>query len=228
MTKGNNHRRQNNNKNHSDEATEESKETKKQETSDKKSSKDKRRTEGVSLLRYDRYSATSFVNFETDLRLVAGVEFGDLFGYVVEGKHPPEELPEPRSLEDDLETARKEIQDAILILQTLPTPHSQEIVDKIVELDMKETNLVDTYDSMTTAKKTLLNLKLAEDYKAELKEAASKKSKYRADKPKLYWLIRRNMSEESVDKIKEHMGDLWEQSERDQDPVALWKSITFL
>ena len=33
------------------------------------------------------------------------------------------------------------------------------------------------------------------------------------------------MSEESVEKIKEQLGDLWEQSERDQDPVALWKTI---
>jgi len=75
-----NNRQQRNNNTNSDEASKDSKESKKQETSEKKSSKDKLRTEGVSLLRYDRYSATSFVNFETDLRLVAGVEFGDLFG----------------------------------------------------------------------------------------------------------------------------------------------------
>jgi len=26
------------------------------------------------------------------------VEFGDLFGYVVEGKYPSEELPDPKSI----------------------------------------------------------------------------------------------------------------------------------
>jgi len=45
----------------------------------KQTSKDKLITDGVSLLKYHRYSATSFVNFETDLRLVAGVEFGISF-----------------------------------------------------------------------------------------------------------------------------------------------------
>ena len=85
--------------------------------------------------------------------------------------------------------------------------------------------LNDTYSSMSNAKKTLLNLKLSEDYKADLKEAVAKKSKYRVDAPKLYWLIRRNMSEESNDKIKVHMGAAWEQSERNQDPVQWWSAI---
>jgi len=219
------YRQQQNNNTKPEESSKESKDSKKQETSVNKSSKDRLRTEGVSQLKYDRYSATSFVNFETDLRLVAGVEFGDLFGYVVEGKYPPEELPNPRSLEDDLETACKEIEDSILILQALPTPHSQDILEKIAELQIKENMLNDTYNSMSAAKKTLLNLMLVEDYKADLKEAASKKSKYRADTPKLYWLIRRDMSEESTDKIKEHMGATWEQSERNQDPVQLWSAI---
>ena len=33
------------------------------------------------------------------------------------------------------------------------------------------------------------------------------------------------MSEESTDKIKEHMGATWEQSERNQDPVQLWSAF---
>ena len=48
---------------------------------------------------------------------MAGVEYGDLFGYVVGGKYPPEELPNPRSWEDDFEIACKEIEDSVLILQ---------------------------------------------------------------------------------------------------------------
>jgi len=227
MTKNrNNNRKQQSNNPKAEESSKDSKKADtKTETSVKKSSKDRLRTEGVTQLKYDRYSATSFVNFETDLRLVAGVEYGDLFGFVVEGKYPPEQLPNPRSLEADLETAVKEIEDSVLVLQTLPTPHSQEIIDKIAELQNEETMLQNTYNSMSAAMKTLLNLKLAEDYKVDLKEAASKKSKYRADTPKLYWLIRRNMSEESTDKIKEHMGATWEQSERNQDPVQLWSAI---
>jgi len=77
------------------------------------------------------------------------------------------------------------IEDSILILQSLSTPHLQDVLDKITELQLKETTLYDTYNAMSTAKKTLLNLKLAEDCKAKQKEAASKKSKYKADKPKL-------------------------------------------
>jgi hypothetical protein len=33
------------------------------------------------------------------------------------------------------------------------------------------------------------------------------------------------MSEESTDKVKEHLGVHWESCERDQDPVELWKAI---
>jgi len=99
MTKNrNNNRKQQSNNPKAEESSKDSKKTEtKTETSVKKSSKDKLRTEGVSQLKYDRYSATSFVNFETDLRLMAGVEYGDLFGFVVDGKYPPEQLPNLRS-----------------------------------------------------------------------------------------------------------------------------------
>ena len=48
--------------------------------------KSKLSTEGVSQLRYDRFSATSFSNFERDLEIVAGKEFKDLFSLVLQGK----------------------------------------------------------------------------------------------------------------------------------------------
>jgi len=80
---------------------------------------------------------------------VAGVEIGDFFGYVVEGKHPPEEMPYPRSLEDDLEKQCNDIKDQILILQALPTPHEQDVLEKIEELELEEKILTNSYNSLS-------------------------------------------------------------------------------
>ncbi len=63
----------------------------------------KLRTEGVTELVYDRYSATSFTNFERDLKMVAGQEYGELFGYVLQGMRPPENEPIPTSVELQME-----------------------------------------------------------------------------------------------------------------------------
>ena len=83
----------------------------------------------------------------------------------------------------------------------------------------------DEYLNLSLAKKKLRNLYLEESYKALIKEAANKKAKFKTDSPKLYWIIRKHMSEESTDKIREHLGSNWDESERDQDPVQLWKAI---
>lgn len=45
------------------------------------------------------------------------------------------------------------------------------------------------------------------------------------DRPKLYWLLRSKLSIESMQKIKEHFGDQWVQSEMRHDPLELWRAI---
>ena len=41
--------------------------------------------------------------------MVAGLEFGELFGFVVEGKKPPDEIPTPTSVESKFEDSMQEI-----------------------------------------------------------------------------------------------------------------------
>ena len=187
--------------------------------------KNKLRTEGVRELKYDRYSATSFANFEKDLRLVAGQEFGDLFGYVIEGTMPPENLPEPTSVEsihedelDTINTVIKSYED----MGTNTTERDQRSLERSRE---RKERMIQEFGSISDAKRQLMNIALQEKYKAEVKEVISKKKKHETDSPKLYWLIRRNMSEESTDKVKEHLAEEWDESEKLQDPVELWKAI---
>jgi len=188
--------------------------------------RNKLRTEGVTELKYDRFSATSFANFEKDLRLVAGQEFGDLFGYVIEGVMPPEELPEPTSVESNYEDELHVVYEIIKSYEDMDpdslTEREQRAKERAVE---RKEWMIQEYTNMSAAKKTLKNIALQEKYKAEVKEAISRQKKFQNDAPKLYWLIRRNMSEESTNKIREHLKEEWEESERQQDPVSLWRAI---
>jgi len=187
--------------------------------------KNKLRTEGVSELKYDRYSATSFSNFERDMRLAAGQEFGDLFGQVVQGAYTPDNSPEPTTVELKHEEAVWDIESQIQTLNAIPAPRTQEQDLEHATLVANKQTLQDSWLMVSIAKKKVLNLKLEEDYKTKMKVISNLSTQYSKDKPKLYWKIRCNMSEESTDKVKEHLGVHWESCERDQDPVELWKAI---
>ena len=82
-----------------------------------------------------------------------------------------------------------------------------------------------TFSDLSQARIKLMDLELVETYKIQVKEAATEKKRHQDNAPKLYWLIRRNMSEESTNKIRLHLKDSLERSERIQDPVALWQAI---
>jgi len=76
-------------------------------------------TEGVTELKYDKYSAQSFVNFERDLRMVAGTEYGMLFGLIVDDIKPPDDAPVVASVEfmfeDELATIDQDIKWRVMI-----------------------------------------------------------------------------------------------------------------
>ena len=201
---------------------------KKQASSHPIAPKNKLRTEGVHELKYDRYSATSFANFERDLRLVAGQEFGDLFGYVLEGRMPPDNIPIPFSLEVEHEDKIATLKATIDRIQDIP-PDLQTIRqrDELEDAEVTRAELIQEWNDMSEAKKQLMNLQLQEAFKAQMIDAVSNKNKHKENAPKLYWMIRRNMSEESTDKIKEYLAGEWEESEKTQDPVALWQAIKF-
>ena len=138
--------------------------------------KNKLRTEGVTELKYDRYSVTSFANFEKDLRLVAGQEFSDLFGYVIEGSMPPEDLPKPTSVEsiheDELESINRAIKSYEDIEEDMMTDRDKRALERSRERNEK---MISEYAAITPAKKSLMNISLQEKYKAEIKEAVSRK-----------------------------------------------------
>ena len=184
----------------------------------------KLRTEGVTELRYDRFSATSFANFERDLRLVAGTEYGDLFGCVVKGQLPPDNLPLPKSVDSMHDELVVPLKEKISVLQLIDErTDEQEIELQVLQYRLNKAE--DEHAKLTQATKEMMNLSLQEAYKAEVKDIIATKKKRVHDSPKLYWLIRRNLSEESLDKLKEHLGARWEFSEEEQDPVALWKAL---
>jgi len=71
-----------------------------------------------------------------------------------------------------------------------------------------------------------INAILKEKFRAEITIISSQQHQWKADAPKLYWMTRSNMSKESTDKIRQHMGLTdFEKSERMQDPVSLWTAM---
>ena len=188
--------------------------------------KNKLKTEGVTELEYNRYSATSFCNFERDLKMVAGKEYGELFGYVLRGMYPPETNPKPKSVDGERERAYYDYEERIEPIELIPEPNrTQEQKDELQRLKTQQTASELYYASIRPAAKALMDLEYKETYAAERKEATAKREKLIKDKPCLYWLIRSNISETSLTKIKELAGASWEDKERAQDPVELWASL---
>jgi len=69
-----------------------------------------------------------------------------------------------------------------------------------------------------------MNEALKEQWKCELKALADKKSKIMENKSKLYWLIRGNMSAESVDRVKVYLGVKFDDLEESRDTHTAYYS----
>ena len=63
------------------------------------------------------------------------------------------------------------------------------------------------------------------EWENEIKAASTEKVKRKQDKIKLFWLIKSQLSSESLDVIKQHMLGEYAKLELSQDPLTLWNAI---
>ena len=161
--------------------------------------KSKLRTDGVTELLYDRFSATSFTNFERDLKMVAGQEYGELFGYVIQGEYPPDKDPQMTSFKSVKKKKMAELKEPLDHLLTINvSARSTEEDEEIEELETKLEALEKFYQTYDQDDINLVNRSLEKKYDQELKEVSEKRRKMKENSPKLYWLIRKNLSDLSL------------------------------
>ena len=90
----------------------------------------------------------------------------------------------------------------------------------------KEFNEIDQrYEDMSNEELLALETALKIEWENEIKAAASEKVKRKQDKVKLLWLIKSQLSTESLDVIKQHMLEEYSKLELSQDPLTLWNAI---
>ena len=163
----------------------------------------------ISILKYDRFAYSNFYKFERELEEVAGYEFGDLFSFCKTGKYPSVELPSLKSVSD---LKQEEIN---RIDSRLSEP----------ERTAAEVEIEEKYTNMGTLQTNALKKALEAKWLNEIKIQGSEEAKRKQDKIKLYWLIRGQMSVESIDKVKEHLMERWAILEAKQDPLELWEAL---
>ena len=145
---------------------------------------------------------------------------------MIEGSLPPNNLPIPKSVDSKREEGTDSIKNHIGVLQLIVDAYrtlEQEVELQALKKKLKRAE--EDHSKISKATMDLMDMALQEGYKAEVREVIANKKKREQNSPKLYWLIRRNLSEESTDKLKEYLGVEWENSERSQGPVRLWNAM---
>jgi len=160
-------------------------------------------------LKYDNKSYANFVRFEKELEETVGYEFGDLFGFAKTGMYPTSTVPIPRTVQ----TLIQEEKDAV--------PSTLSVAERVKAMKAID----DKWAAVSKEQIDIMQEGLKEEWKAELKSHSTEKLKRKQDKIKLYWLIRSLLSSESLDAIKQHLLEKWNDLEANQDPLTLWIAI---
>ena len=163
----------------------------------------------ISVLKYDKYSYANFFKFEKELEEVAGYEFGDLFAFSKTGRYPVTKIPTKRTIEDLIQEEKSE----------LPS----DLDDADYELECEEID--ERYQNLSDEEVLALESALKIEWENEIKASANEKVKRKQDKVKLFWLIKSQLSSESLDVIKQHMLAEYVKLELSQDPLTLWNAI---
>ena len=166
----------------------------------------------ISVLKYDKYSYANFFKFEKELEEIAGYEFGDLFSFSKTGRYPVTKIPTKRTIQDLIQEEKSEI--------------PSDLDDADFEAECEEID--ERYREMSTSETQALENALKIEWENEIKAASTEKVKRKQDKVKLYWLIKSQLSTESLDVIKQHMLEDYAKLELVQDPLTLWKSDTYV
>jgi hypothetical protein len=161
---------------------------------------------------------TNLVEFTEQLAFVAGVEFGDAFNCVRVGEYftyaiepyrgtISEHLYTLRKLDEEIAATGNQAEKRALRLrkETLDKDHNAKTPDEIADEDTGR----------------------LEDWKGKNRSNQKKRVKLDKDKKKLFFTIWANMSEVSIQKVKEHLTvPVWLELERNsQDPLILWNAI---
>jgi len=99
------------------------------------------------------------------------------------------------------------------------------LIEDQISRDTRIAEITNKYRAFSRPEVIEMNEALKEQWKCELKALADKKSKIMENKSKLYWLIRGNMSAESVDRVKAYLGAKFDDLEESADPLLLWRAI---
>ena len=109
--------------------------------------------------------------------MVAGKEYGDLFGYVVEGLLPIENLPTPRTVESDQENATGPLKDRINDFKLIAVgARSNQHKEKLKDLERTVKGLENEYAKISEVRTKITDLALQEAFKAEVREIIAKKN----------------------------------------------------
>ena len=161
------------------------------------------------VLKYDKYSYANFFRFEKELEQVAGYEFGDLFSFSKTGRYPVIKIPPKRTIENLIQDEKSE----------LPTDLEEE------DYNLECNDIEQRYEDMSNEELLALETALKIEWENEIKACANEKVKRKQDKVKLFWLIKSQLSTESLDVIKQHMLAEYAKLELSQDPLTLWNAI---
>jgi hypothetical protein len=118
---------------------------------------------------------------------VAGYEFGSLFSFAKTGTYPKTSIPKLLTVRDLEEEELKEAE--AIKPEAAKTTAIEEIKQKYK--DMSKDEVKNQNEALKSA------------WSAEVKSVYSEKERMKEDKVKLYWLIRGQLSTESVDKVKQ-------------------------
>jgi hypothetical protein len=169
------------------------------------------RTFNIPTLKYDNNAPSNWSLFFKALSTVAGIQFGSLFTYVEDGAYPTFDTPVLKSC------AREEQLDLARIDALYPDKNTLEYLEAFA---------VHTAQfNYTSAEKAILDTMYLEDYRAARKQVDELRSKLNENKPKLYRLIKANLSPESLQCVSAKLLDRFEIMEREADPLLLFQTL---
>ena len=165
----------------------------------------------IPMLKYDNNAPSNWSAFLKALSTVAGIQFGSLFQYVQDGAYPAFDMPVLKSC------AMNKQLDLERINALYPDQTSPEYLEALA-IHTAQFNI-------SEAERDVLDTMYLEDYRAARKQVEELRSKLNDNKPKLYWLIKANLSPESLQCVSAKLLDRFEIMDREADPLLLFKTL---
>jgi len=95
----------------------------------------------------------------------------------------------------------------------------------IEEYEEAQNEIEQRYLNLSDEEREALEDALRIEWENEIKAHANEKVKRKQDKIRLYWLIKGQLSVESLDAVKQHLLADWAKLEISRDPLVLWNAL---